>query len=59
MLTVIIASLCFTVLRSLRRVGTMKVLVSMFYTGAGFQQHHKYMCCGALHVVQCGKKIRR
>src|ERR1700731_5435668 len=41
------------------RVGTMKVLVTMFYTGARFQRHHKYMCCNALCVVQRGTNIRR
>jgi hypothetical protein len=59
MLTVIIASLCFTALRPLRRVGAVKVLATMFCTGAGFQRHHKCMYCSALLVVQRGRKILR
>src|SRR5580692_4625685 len=60
MLTVIIASLCFTAQRSPGRVGTVKVLAIMFYTSSGFQRHHECAYCSALfaahwRVVQRGK----
>jgi hypothetical protein len=42
MLTVIIASLGFTALRPLRRVGAVKVIGLMLYTAVRFRPHYKY-----------------